>query len=81
MSFYRFSRCFTAIKTSFHGNSIVSMKYSCYILGCLKNKYNNDYDNDYRMESDLWQAAINIPKGERKTDAGTGGAGILILDR
>ena len=25
------------------------------------------------MESDLWQAAINIPKGERKTDAGTGG--------
>ena len=32
------------------------------------------------MESDLWQAAINIPKGERKTDAGTGGAGIMILD-
>ena len=44
------------------------------------NKYNNDYDNDYRMESDLWQAAINIPKRERKTDAGTGGAGIMILD-
>ncbi len=46
----------------------------------LYNKYNIDYDNDYRMESDLWQAAINIPKGERKTDAGTGGAGIMILD-
>ena len=76
MSFYRLFGCFTAIKTSFHGNSIVSMKYSCYILGCLKSKY----DNDYRMESDLWQAAINIPKGERKTDAGTGGAGIMILD-
>ena len=47
---------------------------------CIINKYNIDYDNDYRMESDLWQAAINIPKGERKTDAGTGGAGIMILD-
>ena len=32
MSFYRLSECFTAIKTSFHGNLIVSMKYSCYIL-------------------------------------------------
>ena len=52
---------------------------------CIINKYNsdydNDYDNDYRMENDLWQAAINIPKGERKTDAGTGGAKIMILDR
>ena len=47
---------------------------------CIINKYNIDYDNDYRMESDLWQAAINIPKGERKTDAGIGGAGIMILD-
>ena len=36
MSFYRLLGCFTAIKTSFHGNSIVSMKYSCYILGCLE---------------------------------------------
>ena len=35
-SFYRFLGCFTAIKTSFHGNSIVSLKYSCYILGCLE---------------------------------------------
>ncbi len=47
----------------------------------LFNIYNIDYDNDYRMENDLWQAAINIPKGERKKAAGTGGARIMILDR
>ena len=51
------------------------------IINKYNSDYDNDYDNDYRMENDLWQAAINIPKGERKTDAGTGGAGILIMDR
>ena len=50
-------------------------------LQCSLQQIHIDYDNDYRMENDLWQAAINIPKGERKTDAGTGGAGILIMDR
>ena len=39
MSFYRLSGYFTAMKMSFHYNSIVSLVYSCYYISikeCLK---------------------------------------------